>query len=104
RLAREALASLGRAAASSVLVVGHPFIDVWQAVKPERVGIAAWPDVPRGVDWKTGTCRALGWPHDSAADRAAAWRRIRGSVRGFADLEPALLGRVEELIDFVAQD
>jgi len=104
RLAREALASLGPAAASSVLVVGHPFIDVWQAVKPERVGIAAWPDVPRGVDWKTGTCRALGWPHDSAADRAAAWRRIRGSVRGFADLEPALLGRVEELIDFVTAD
>ncbi|MER3386072.1 MAG: DUF3097 domain-containing protein [Microcella pacifica] len=102
RLAREALSGLGGAAASSVLVVGHPFIDVWQAVKPERVGIAAWPDVPRGVDWKTGTCRALGWPHDSAADRAAAWRRIRGSVRGFADLEPALLGRVEELIDFVA--
>ena len=102
RLAREALASLNRAAAGSVLVVGHPFIDVWQAVKPERVGIAAWPDVPRGVDWKTGTCRALGWPHTTAADRAAAWRRIRGSVRGFADLEPALLGRVEELIDFVA--
>ncbi|MER3389035.1 MAG: DUF3097 domain-containing protein [Microcella sp.] len=104
RLAREALAGHGRASASSVLVVGHPFIDVWQAVKPERVGIAAWPDVPRGIDWKTGTCRALGWPHKSAADRAAAWRRIRGSVRGFADLEPALLGRVEELIDFVTAD
>lgn len=101
RLAREALASLGRTAASSVLVVGHPFIDVWQAVRPERLGFAAWPEVPRGVDWKTGTCRALGWPHETAADRAAAWRRIRGSVRGFADLEPALLGRVEELIDFV---
>jgi hypothetical protein len=101
RLAREALTHID---AHHVLVVGHPFIDVWQAVRPERVGITAWPDVPRGVDWKTGTCRALGWPHDSAADRAAAWRRIRGSVRGFADLEPALLGRVEELIDFVSAD
>jgi len=104
RLAREALARLPGDGARSVLVVGHPFIDVWQAVRPERVGITAWPEVPRGVDWKTGTCRALGWPHASAADRAAAWRRIRGSVRGFADLEPALLGRVEELIDFVAQE
>ena len=104
RLAREAIAAAGRSAAGSVLVVGHPFIDIWQAVRPERVGIAAWPEVPRGVDWKTGTCRALGWPHASTADRAAAWRRIRGSVRSFADLEPALLGRVEELIDFVAQE
>jgi hypothetical protein len=32
---------------------------------------------------------------------AAAWRRIRGAVRSYNDLDPALLGRVEELIDFV---
>ncbi len=24
-----------------VLVVGHPFVDIWQAVKPSRLGIAA---------------------------------------------------------------
>lgn len=101
RLAADALA---RVDAAHVLVVGHPFIDIWQAVRPGPVGIEAWPDVPRGIDWKTGTCRALGWPHESAADRAAAWRRIRGSVRGYADLEPALLGRVEQLIDFVTAD
>ncbi len=101
RLAAEAIELVD---ASQVLVVGHPFIDIWQAVRPERVGIAAWPAVPRGVDWKTGTCQALGWPHESAADRAAAWRRIRGSVQGYADLEPALLGRVEELIDFVTAE
>jgi hypothetical protein len=101
RLAADALA---RVDAAHVLVVGHPFIDIWQAVRPASVGIAAWPDVPRGIDWKTGTCRALGWPHESAADRATAWRRIRGSVRGYADLEPALLGRVEQLIDFVTAD
>ena len=98
RIAREALRG---ADARHVLVVGHPYIDIWQAVKPERVGIAAWPDVPRGEDWKTGTLRRLGWPHGSQAETAAAWRRIRGSVRSFADLDPALLGRVEELIDFV---
>ncbi|WP_138897585.1 DUF3097 family protein, partial [Streptomyces chryseus] len=47
---------------ASVLVVGHPYIDVWEAVKPSAVGIAAWPKVPRGQDWKTGVCRGLGWP------------------------------------------
>jgi hypothetical protein len=85
------------------LVVGHPFIDIWQAVKPERLGIPAWPSVPRGVDWKHGVCRALGWPHADQADIARAWQRIRGRVRDWNDLEPALIGRVEELIDFVTQ-
>ena len=85
------------------LVVGHPFIDIWQAVKPERLGISAWPAVPRGVDWKHGVCRALGWPHAQQADIARAWQRIRGRVRDWNDLEPALIGRVEELIDFVTQ-
>jgi hypothetical protein len=85
------------------LVVGHPFIDVWQAVKPGRLGIPAWPVVPRGTDWKRGVCRALGWPHTQQADIARAWQRIRGRVRDWNDLEPALIGRVEELIDFVTQ-
>jgi hypothetical protein len=83
------------------LVVGHPFIDIWQAVKPGRLGIPAWPVVPRGMDWKHGVCRALGWPHTQQADIAKAWQRIRGRVRDWNDLEPALIGRVEELIDFV---
>ncbi len=83
------------------LVLGHPYIDVWQAVTPRALGIAAWPDVPRGIEWKHGVCEALGWPHADQADIAAAWRRILGRVRSYADLEPSLLGRVEELIDFV---
>jgi hypothetical protein len=91
------------AAASSphVLVVGHPFVDVWQAVKPARVGLDAWPVIPRDVEWKHGVCAALGWPHDDPADVAAAWQRILGRVRGYGDLQPELLGRVEQLIDFV---
>ncbi len=101
RLVEQAIA---RVDARHVLALGHPFIDLWQAVRPAAVGIEAWPDVPRGQDWKTGTCRALGWPHETVADRAAAWRRIRGSVRGYADLDPALLGRVEQLIDFVTAE
>lgn len=84
-----------------VLVVGHPFVDIWQAVKPDRVGIAQWPTVPREVEWKAGVCAALGWPHATQADLARAWQRILGRVRGYGDLEPALLGRVEQLIDFV---
>ncbi|GAA5156116.1 DUF3097 domain-containing protein [Nocardioides marinquilinus] len=88
-------------AGPGVLVVGHPFVDVWAAVKPARLGLERWPDVPRSIEWKRGICQALGWPHDDQADIARAWQRILGRVGSFADLEPALLGRVEELIDFV---
>ena len=85
------------------LVVGHPYIDIWQAVKPSRVGLKTWPAVPRNIEWKHGICAALGWPHRDQADIAKAWQRIRGSVRDWTDLEPELIGRVEELIDFVTQ-
>ncbi|MDT5227695.1 MAG: hypothetical protein QOH94_1488 [Mycobacterium sp.] len=85
------------------LVVGHPFVDIWQAVKPARLGLTEWPVIPRGTDWKHGICQALGWPHGDQADIAAAWRRIRGTVRDWTDLDAALIGRVEELIDFVTQ-
>ena len=87
-----------------VLVVGHPFIDVWQAVKPQRLGMAAWPVIPRGTDWKHGICESLGWPHEEQADIARAWQRILSRVDSYADLEPELLGRVEQLIDFVTTD
>jgi hypothetical protein len=80
-----------------VLVVGHPFVDVWQAVKPAALGIARWPDVPRGQPWKEGVLRGLGW----GTDTAAGWKRILAGARSYTDLEPELLGRVEELIDFV---
>jgi hypothetical protein len=88
-------------AGPEVLVVGHPYIDVWQAVKPARLGLESWPDIPRGTDWKHGICAHLGWPHADQADIAQAWQRILGSVRTYTDLEPALLGPVEQLIDFV---
>jgi hypothetical protein len=84
-----------------VLVVGHPFVDVWAGVKPERLGLQAWPDVPRHTEWKHGVCAALGWPHADQTDIARAWKQILSRVTSYADCEPALLGRVEELIDFV---
>jgi hypothetical protein len=86
-----------------VKVLGHPYVDVWQSVRPERLGWSQWPVIPRGTSWKHGICAALGWPHDDQADIARAWKRILGTVRTYADLEPTLLASVEELIDFVTE-
>ena len=85
----------------NVRVIGHPYVDVWQAVRPAVVGIEAWPTVPRGEDWKTGVLRRIGWDHADHRDVARAWVRILRSVTTIADVEPQLSGRVEELIDFV---
>ena len=79
-----------------VLITGTPYVDVWQAVRPSVLGIEAWPHIPRGTEWKTGVCAALGF-----GDPPAAWRRILAAVSSYADLEPALVGAVEQLIDFV---
>ena len=101
RIAQEATGGRWR---EHTLVVGHPYVDVWQAVRPERLGLRAWPVIPRGTPWKQGVLDHLGWPSSTAADVGLGWRRILSTVRSYADLEPALLGRVEELIDFVTGD
>lgn len=79
-----------------VMVTGHPYIDIWEAVKPASVKIPAWPHVPYGEDWKTGICDRLGWgtPQDG-------WRRVYKSVNSFRDIDATLIGAVERLIDFV---
>lgn len=88
-----------------VLVTGHPYVDIWQAVRPSALRIPRWPDVPRGVPWKEGVCRALAWvDRRGIADPAAGWCRVLDSVTSFRDLEPALLGAMEALIDFVTTD
>ena len=84
------------AAGPHVLVAGHPYVDIWQAVRPAAVGIARWPDVPRGRDWKEGVCAALGVP-----DPTTMWHRVADAVRTFRDVETPLLTAVETLIDFV---
>ena len=84
-----------------VLILGHPYVDVWQAVKPARVGLEKWPHIPKGTDIKVGSLRALGLPAESQADIAEGWQKILGRVRSYADVEPTLSGRIEELIDFV---
>jgi hypothetical protein len=98
RIAREAVP---RAQADHVLVIGHPYIDVWQAIRPERVGLKAWPHVPRGTDIKVGSLAALGLPHATREDIGLGWQKILARVRAIGDLDPGLSGRVEELIDFV---
>lgn len=87
-----------------VLIVGHPYVDVWAAVKPARLGLDRWPEIDRDEEWKKGICRRLGWPCADQADIARAWQHILSRVSTYADLEPELLGRVEELIDFVTAD
>jgi hypothetical protein len=87
-----------------VLVTGHRFIDIWQAVKPERLGLQAWPQIPRSIEWKKGICAHLGWPAQSQADIAKAWQTILGRVQNWTDLERDLLTQVEILIDFVTTD
>ncbi len=82
-----------------VLVVGHPYVDVWQAVRPSAVGIARWPEVPRGVPWKEGICAALGVTEEPGR----FWRRILASVGSYADLEQPLVGAVEQLLDFLTE-
>jgi hypothetical protein len=83
-----------------VLVTGTPFVDVWAAVRPSVVGIDAWPEVDRGVPWKAGVLDALGID----APPGAFWKQLLGRVSTYRDLEPALVGAVEQLIDFVTED
>jgi hypothetical protein len=99
RLVQEARAL--RRYAPYVTILGHPYIDVWQSVRPQRLGLERWPVIPRGQSWKHGIVAALGWPHETQTDIAHAWKRILSTVRTYADLEPTLLASVEELIDFV---
>ncbi|MDQ0869314.1 hypothetical protein QFZ70_001787 [Arthrobacter sp. V1I9] len=99
RIAGSVMASPG--AAGNVLIVGHPYVDVWQAIRPAVLGIEKWPVVPRGQDWKTGVLAAFGWPHETKEDIGLGWQKLLGAVRSYADLEASLLGRVEEVIDFL---
>jgi hypothetical protein len=79
-----------------VLVTGHPYVDIWQAVRPAVLGLTAWPVIPPGQQWKDGICAALGVP-----DPAELWRHLLSKVDSYRDLETPLIGAVERLIDHV---
>lgn len=82
-----------------VLVRGHPYVDVWQAVRPSVIGLDEWPEIPRGRPWKEALCEELGFE-----EPRALWRTLLGRVRDWGDLETPLVTAVEELIDFVTAD
>jgi hypothetical protein len=79
-----------------VLITGHPYVDVWQAVKPAKVGLREWPVIPPGRPWKEGVCAAAG-----VREPADMWRRILGAVNSYKDVETPLINSMERLIDFV---
>lgn len=82
----------------NVLITGHPFVDVWEGIRPRVLGLDEWPRIPKGdLPWKEGLCEALGVPFDGF------WPRLRNRVNTFADLRPELVGAIEQLIDFVAE-
>ncbi|MDA3040172.1 MAG: DUF3097 family protein [Actinomycetota bacterium] len=80
-----------------VLITGHPYVDIWQAVRPQVVGLETWPTVRKGTDWKTGIARAIGF----SGEPGVLWKQILGRVSNYKDLEAPLVGAVESLIDFV---
>lgn len=88
-------------AKSNVIILGHPYVDVWQAIRPTAIGIQKWPVIPRNIEWKLGILASFGWPHTTAEDIGLGWQRLLSRVNSYADLEPSLLGRVEEVIDFL---
>ena len=81
-----------------VLVTGHPFVDVWTAIRPQVLGLGSWPEVPRGEEYKAGLARRLGYP-----DPRDLWRALQASVSSWRDLDPSLIGAVERLLDFVTE-
>lgn len=81
-----------------VRIAGTPYVDVWQAIRPAVVGLGSWPTIPKGRPWKEGICEVFG-----VESPGRLWKQLLGSVRTYADLEPALVGAVESLIDFVTE-
>jgi len=80
-----------------VLICGHPYVDIWQAITPSTVGIEAWPAVPIGRPWKEGVVEALGMK----LEPGRFWGKVLEAVSTYRDVETPLVNAVEQLIDFV---
>jgi hypothetical protein len=83
----------------NVLICGHPYVDVWQAIRPQVLGFEAWPEVPKGQPWKEGVMAALGATKDNSG---TFWKKAVNRVNSYKDLETPIINAVEQLIDFVA--
>jgi len=81
----------------NVLILGHPYVDIWEAIKPAAIGIEAWPTVPKGESWKEGVLQRL----SIGAEPPQFWKHILGKVSSWKDVETPLVNSVEQLIDFV---
>jgi len=81
----------------NVLIRGHPYVDIWQAIRPEILGIEAWPEVAVGRPWKEGIIAALG----KQDDPGRFWQAVLSRVSSYKDVETPLMNSVEQLIDFV---
>ena len=81
-----------------VLVLGHPYVDIWQAVKPGTLGLRIWPEIPIGTPWKEGVIAALG----RREEPAVFWRQLLRRVSSYRDLETPLIKSIEQLVDFVS--
>lgn len=80
-----------------VLILGHPYVDIWQAIRPSAIGRSAWPTVPKGQDWKTGILEQLGVTETPGR----FWKQLLATVESWNDVETPLVNAVEQLIDFV---
>ena len=81
----------------NVLICGHPYVDIWEAVKPVSFGITAWPEVQPGRPWKEGVIAALGREEDPGR----FWQAVLSRISSYRDVETPLINSVEQLIDFV---
>jgi len=81
----------------NVLICGHPYVDIWAAIKPATIGIAAWPDIPPGEAWKEGVIKRLGLD----VQPGYFWGSVLDAVDSYRDVETPLVRAVEQLIDFV---
>lgn len=87
----------------NVIIAGHSYVDVWQAVRPRVLGITAWPEIPKSEDWKQGMCRRVG-PAIRATEPQSFWRELLRRTTSIADLEPSFVGAVESLLDELLND
>ena len=76
----------------NVLVLGHPYVDIWAAIHPEVVGIGRWPEVPRGIPWKEGVMAVLG----AETEPGVFWGQILDRVSSYRDVATPLVNAVEQ--------
>lgn len=86
-----------------VCILGHPYVDIWQAIKPNTLGFQAWPEISLGLPWKESVLKHLGLPCATKTDVALAWQHFLAKVNKYSDLEHYLLRSMENIVDFLTE-